>query len=109
MRAIAIRVWVTISVVCWLALAGCYHSRVAPIRSLPADDGHSVTEHALVWGLYQARAEQPDCQGNGVAEVTATSNLGYSLISVVTLGFWMPSELEWKCAKDKLRVDTELQ
>ena len=90
------------------ATSGCYHYRVAPIRSVPADEGHSVTQHAFVWGLVQPRAEQPECQGNGAAEVTATTNLGYAFLAVVTLGLWMPSAIEWKCAKDPVRVERGL-
>ena len=89
-----------------VAASGCYHYRVAPARSVPADDGHSTTQHSIVWGLVQSSAEQPECQGNGAAEVAAHTNVGYVLLSVVTLGFWVPLELEWKCAKDRVRVET---
>ncbi|HVR18076.1 MAG TPA: hypothetical protein VMS65_00220 [Polyangiaceae bacterium] len=92
-----------------LAANGCYHYRVAPARSVPADDGHSTTLHSIAWGLVQSRAEEPECQGNGAAEVAAHTNLGFALLSVVTLGIWVPLELEWKCAKDPVRVDTGMQ
>ena len=92
-----------------LATSGCYHYRVAPVRSVPADDGHSATQHSIAWGLVQSRAEEPECQGNGAAEVAAHTNLGYVLLSVVTLGFWVPLELEWKCAKDPVRVETGME
>jgi hypothetical protein len=91
-----------------LCLAGCYHYRVTPARALPADDGHSATMHSLFWGLVQSKAREPECQGNGAAEVVATTNLGYTLLAVVTLGIWSPLELTWRCAKDQLRVDTGL-
>lgn len=107
MRSPGIGKLATVAGLVWMT-SGCYHFRVAPIRSTPADDGHSVTQHALLWGMVQPRAEQPECQGNGAAEVTATTNLGYTLISVVTLGIWMPIEIEWKCAKDQVRPETGL-
>ena len=90
-------------------LAGCYHYRVSPANSAPADDGHSATKHAFVWGLLEQSPTVPNCQGNGVAEIEASTNLGYALLGVVTLGLWMPIELEWKCAKDRLRVDHGLE
>jgi hypothetical protein len=79
-----------------------------PARSVPADDGHSATLHSLFWGLVQTRAYEPECQGNGAAEVVASTNLGYTLLTVLTLGIWSPLELTWKCAKDRVRVETGL-
>lgn len=90
-------------------VSGCYHYRVMPASSAPADDGHSTTQHAFFWGLMQSRAEEPNCQGNGVSEVVATTNLGYSLLTVATLGIWTPMQLEWKCAKDRVRIDTGME
>jgi hypothetical protein len=92
-----------------LAASGCYHYRVTPARSVPADDGHSTTLHSIAWGLVQSSAERPECQGNGAAEVAAHTNLGFVLLSVVTLGIWVPLELEWKCAKDPVRVETGME
>lgn len=89
-------------------ISGCYHYRVAPVASVPADDGHVVVRHSLFWGLMQSRAEAPNCQGNGSAEVVASSNLGFAFISVATLGIWMPMTLEWKCAKDRVQINTGL-
>jgi hypothetical protein len=91
------------------SLGGCYHYRVTPASSVPADDGHSTTKHALFWGLLQERAEEPNCQGNGASEVVASTNLGYALVSVVSLGIWVPMSLEWKCAKDQVRRETGLE
>ncbi|HEX6765910.1 MAG TPA: hypothetical protein VF103_10545 [Polyangiaceae bacterium] len=85
-----------------LAASGCYHYRVTPANSVPADDGHSTTQHAIAWGLVQPRAEAPNCQGNGAAEFTAHTNFGFVLLSVVTLGFWVPVTVEWKCSKDRV-------
>ncbi len=92
-----------------LALTSCYHYRVTPVNAAPADDGHSVTKHSLAWGLVQESAAEPNCQDNGAAEVVATGNVGYALIAVVTLGFWMPMDVEWKCAKDRVRVEHGLE
>ena len=96
-------------VACVMVASGCYHYRVTPARSAHADDGHSVTQHALAWGLIQPSAEKPECQGNGAAEVTVNTNFGYVLIGAVTLGFWLPVEVEWKCAKDRVRPETGLE
>lgn len=101
--------YLTLGILCLTLASGCYHYRVLPAETAPADEGHSTTQHGLFWGLMQSRAEEPNCQGNGAAEVVASSNLGYALLSVATLGIWMPLELEWKCAKDRVRVETEME
>lgn len=94
---------------CWLTV-GCYHYRVMPAQTAPATDaGYSVTQHSWFWGLMQSRPEQPNCQGNGAAEVVASTNLGYALVSLVTLGIWMPLDLEWACAKDRIQVNSGLE
>jgi hypothetical protein len=36
-----------------------------------------------------------------MAEVTASTNVGYALLTVVSLGFAAPMQVEWKCAKDQ--------
>ncbi|WP_431209434.1 hypothetical protein ACQ86N_25080 [Puia sp. P3] len=48
------------------------------------------------------RSPPPICDSlntNGVALVQVKTNLGYSLITVLTLGIWCPMQLEWKCSK----------
>ena len=47
--------------------------------------------------LYQQ--ELDSLEVNGVAEVTMTTNLGYALITVLTLGIWSPIKVQWKCSK----------
>jgi hypothetical protein len=32
-------------------------------------------------------------------EVRVTTNFGYAVLTVVTLGIWSPMEIEWRCAK----------
>jgi len=98
-----------VALIALAATSGCYHYRVTPANTAPADDGHSTTKHSFFWGLLQERAEEPNCQGNGAAEIVASTNFGYALVSVVTLGIWVPLHLEWKCAKDRVRPETGLE
>jgi hypothetical protein len=43
----------------------------------------------------------PNCPTNvPLADVTAHTNLGYALITTVTLGIVSIHELEWRCAKE---------
>lgn len=54
----------------------------------------------LVWGLNQTNLDPSDCLGNGLAEVRVSTNLGFEMISVLSLGFFQPITVEWRCAKE---------
>jgi hypothetical protein len=82
-------------------LPGCYAYHVTPqYADAVQRDPDGATMHSLFWGLAQSATRTPDCKGNGVTSVAARTNLGYALLSVVTLGIWVPLELEWSCAAD---------
>lgn len=53
------------------------------------------------WGLKETTVTPNNCQGNGFAHVTATTSPAKALITVVTLGIWIPMTVEWSCAKDR--------
>lgn len=85
--------------------SGCFHYRLAPVTTAgeplpPATEPQSETVWSLFWGFDQPQVNPANCQGNGVAEVTTTTNLGYTLLTVVTLGIVAPAEVEWRCATD---------
>lgn len=83
---------------------GCYHYRVVAPDPEPATDYESRVAHSLFWGLLQSKdISADDCQSNALDEVRMTTNLGYSVISVATLGIWMPMNVQWKCAKEPLQ------
>jgi hypothetical protein len=85
-------------------LSGCYHFRVEVPDPDPATQPIRRTEHAFWWGLAQPRIRATDCLANALDQVQVTSNLGYSLIAVATLGVWVPLEVEWWCAKPQSTV-----
>jgi hypothetical protein len=95
-------------VVAWvvLCLAGCYHYRLTPVGPdhepiPPATEPESVTVWSFGWGLVSQPLIRPaNCQGNGTAEVTTTTNFGFALLTVVSLGVVAPLEVEWRCATD---------
>jgi Bor protein len=85
------------------ALAGCYHHRLVPRNVTPAVRVPKQTVHSLAWGLVQTNLDdQGVCMGNGVTDVVVSTNLGFILIGVVTLGIWVPSQIEYACASDRL-------
>ena len=84
---------------------GCFHYRLAPVAAdgrvlAPATEPQSETLWSFVWGFVQPSVRPSTCQGNGVAEVTSSTNFGFAALTVVTLGLVAPFEVEWRCAKD---------
>lgn len=58
------------------------------------------TTWSFLWGLVQPKDVNPKCDArfNHMNKVTVKNNLGFALISVVTLGIVMPQKIEWCCA-----------
>lgn len=58
------------------------------------------TTWSFLWGLVQPADINPQCDSrfNHLNKVSAKTNLGYSLISIVTLGIVIPQHVEWCCA-----------
>jgi hypothetical protein len=82
-----------------MILSGCYHARVTTNNADPVTEG-SETIHVLGWGLIQpAPVTASPCASNNLDEVRVHSNLGFALLTVVTLGFYMPLTLEWRCSE----------
>ena len=65
----------------------------------PATSFETKTVWVLFWGWEQQNILPMDCRSGGFAEVRISTNLGYELISVLTLGFAQPITVEWACAK----------
>jgi len=90
-----------------LLLEGCYHVRVnAPGE--PATEYNKTTVHSIAWGLVQENLIPDDCLSGALDEVRVSTNFGYSLINVITLGFWKPMDIEWRCAKTPPPVPDEI-
>jgi hypothetical protein len=82
---------------------GCYHFRVTAPQPNPATEYEQRTVHVLFWGLLQQDTPASDCASNALDEVVTTTNLGYLLISVATVGIWVPMQVKWRCAKESLQ------
>jgi hypothetical protein len=68
----------------------------------PATEWETKTAHSLLWGL----ARSPEyvfttvCPaGSGIDQVRVHDNLGYSVITVATLGIWSPKRIAYTCTK----------
>ncbi len=84
-----------------VASVGCYHFRTSPKDSAPATEPQTATVWSYAWGLAQNRVEvdMPSCPTRALQEVTVSSNFGFALLTIVTLGFAAPATVEWRCAK----------
>jgi hypothetical protein len=97
-----------------LLTQSCYHYRVSSANFDPSTNYSKKTVHSFLWGAIQKRTNGIDVvtdncdslQINKVDEVRVTTNFGYSLINVVTLGIWCPMQIQWKCAKPCGRIGT---
>jgi hypothetical protein len=87
----------------FLALnAGCYHYRVRVPDPTPATEPQRKTVHSLAWGLLNKPQEVNaiTCEpSNALDEVRVSTNFGYTVLTALTLGFWSPLRVEWRCAK----------
>jgi hypothetical protein len=95
----------------WTAsLAGCatYHVyQVGGPRELgnqPSTEWKEKTLHSLVWGAVRQDLPVDNCKlGNGtrtnIEEVRVRSNVGAVTATILTLGFWRPLKVAWRCAK----------
>lgn len=69
---------------------------------------NSKTTWTFAWGLVQPKDIDPHCEPsfNHLNKVTVKTNLGFILISAVTVGIVIPQRLEWCCAPQEIPTDT---
>jgi len=80
----------------------CYHYRVTTKDFDPSTGYEKKTVCSLFWGLAQKDVRATNCEKlklNSLDEVRVSTNLGYSIITVATLGIVCPMTIEWKCPK----------
>ena len=40
-----------------------------------------------------------NCESNALDEVRVSTNFGFALVTVLSLGIWQPIEVNWRCAE----------
>ncbi len=84
----------------------CYHYRVLTTESDPATEYQSKVVYSYFWGLVNNPKDfvVPNCNNkNALDEVRVTTNYGYSILTVITLGIFSPIEVKWRCSKPPKR------
>jgi hypothetical protein len=90
-----------------LLLEGCAHHRLVVREPNPPDQYyHSVTSNALAWGAVEEQRVADKCETSLLSEVRVRTSLLQSLATVLTLGFWQPSRVEYRCSKAPTSVGT---
>jgi hypothetical protein len=87
-----------------LAVQACAEYRISvpdsdPIQ-LEGQESEYVdrTMNAYLWGNFlDPQVVAADCQGEGINDVVVDRSWQQDLISVLTLGIWMPSEVRYRC------------
>lgn len=93
--------WGTIAAVA-LITSGCMTYRLrAGDAAVTPDRATHVTMHSIAWGAagddFDATAEQY-CANSGFATIRVQDNFGYTVVNVLTLGFWQPIDVWFTCA-----------
>jgi len=86
----------------FLSFQGCYTFRVLNTNNDPATEYESKVMWSYVWGIWDNPKDfvVPNCDNdNAIDEVTISNNFGFTLLTVVTLGFLSPVKVKWKCHK----------
>jgi hypothetical protein len=81
-----------------MMLTGCATHRLVVPEPNPIDGRQRVSSNAYGWGSVQRRTVAR-CDSNLIDEVRVRQNIGQALVTVLTLGFWMPTSIEYRCAK----------
>jgi Bor protein len=84
-------------------LPGCTTTRVVSKYDCDTVSNNPLnkkTTWSFAWGLVEPKPITPNCDPrfNHMNQVQSKTNLGYALITVVTLGIVMPQQVEWCCA-----------
>jgi hypothetical protein len=84
---------------------GCATYQLTIPDSHPADINYrEKTMHAFLWGTwYDPQVFAADCGREAINDVQIKRNFLHDLASVVTLGIWMPIEVNFRCASARIR------
>ena len=98
------RLFIAISALSAILLAsqGCAHFDLSAGEPAPGDEFEHETMNTFFWGILQDNEKVKMtklCKSGLFNEVRASTNPGYTILSLVTLGIWVPMDMRWKCRK----------
>ena len=83
-----------------LLLSGCATHRLIVEHPNPTGEPVTVNSSAFGWGAVQRRTAA-NCDTDIIDEVRVHQNFGQALATVLTLGAWMPTTIEYRCGKPR--------
>jgi hypothetical protein len=81
-----------------LLLSACATHRLTVQHPNPTGEPVTVNSNAFGWGAVQRRTAA-NCDTNVIDEVRVHQNFAQALATVLTLGAWMPTTIEYRCGK----------
>ena len=94
------------------SMSGCAAFSVEgdPACDLTAESHRgSETVHGSIWGWTWGSRDVEKCQNDlGIARVEYHTNAGFLLVSVASLGLYVPQNVEWWCEAPCPEADGEL-
>lgn len=86
-------------------LQGCAYHRLVVREPNPADQYyHPVSSNAVAWGAIEEQRVAEKCETSLLSEVRVRTSLAQAIATVLTLGFWQPSKVEYRCSKAPIEV-----
>jgi hypothetical protein len=86
-----------------LAATGCSTTHVSVAEPDPVTEyrERNETAHTFFWGLVldPQTVIADNCESNALDEVRVSTNFGFALVTVLSLGIWSPIEVNWRCAE----------
>lgn len=82
-----------------LLTSGCVTHQLIVANPNPTDDRPAaISSNGFGFGALQRR-NVAECDTNLIDEVRVRQTLAQALATVLTLGLWMPTRIEYRCAK----------
>lgn len=102
--------WRTAKASGWLLLlaatGGCYHQYLRVTRSDQLPEKQQKTVYSYAWGLVHSKDSVTVCgETRALDQVEVKSNLGMTLLGIVTLGIVVPRRMIWYCSTPRECVD----
>lgn len=87
----------------WLLVAvaagGCYHQYLRVTKSDQLPEKEQKTVYSYAWGLVHSKDSVTVCgQTRALDQVEVQSNLGMTLLGIITLGIVVPRRMIWYCS-----------
>ncbi len=81
-----------------LSCTSCMSTRVVSLYDNDSVVKNTKTTWSFAWGLVAPKDIDARCESKRMSSATNSTNLGYILLSTVTLGIVVPQKIEWECA-----------